>query len=122
MSATISPRALALLLPLALVAGLHCGDVLEDQACPEGGTDLTYENFGQAFFTVHCSECHAAVIMDRQGAPPAYVFDTHEQITAHMDRIFVRSAGDNASMPPGPDDPPEEERAALAEWLACGAP
>jgi hypothetical protein len=39
-----------------------------------------------------------------------------------MDRIFARAAGDNTSMPPGPDDPPEAERAMLAEWLACGAP
>jgi uncharacterized membrane protein len=122
MSTRLRRPILALILPLALVAGVHCGDRLEDQACPDVGTDLTYDNFGQAFFSAHCNECHAAVVKDRQGAPPSFVFDTREQIVDHIDRIFVRSAGDNTSMPPGPDDPPEEERAALAEWLACDAP
>jgi uncharacterized membrane protein len=52
----------------------------------------------------------------------AYVFDTYDQVDALRERIFLRSAADNVSMPPGPDDPSEEERWMLAEWIACGAP
>jgi hypothetical protein len=44
------------------------------------------------------------------------------QVQRHRTRIFARSAADNDSMPPGPDDPPEAEREKLADWLACGAP
>ena len=50
------------------------------------------------------------------------VFSTRAQIFEHKERIFERSAGNNDSMPPGPDDPPIEERDKLAEWLVCGAP
>ena len=45
-----------------------------------------------------------------------------EQAHVSRERIFLRSAADNTTMPPGPDDPPIEERAKLAEWIACGAP
>jgi uncharacterized membrane protein len=110
------------LLSLPVLAGVHCGEALDERPCPESGTDLTYEGFGRAFVAAYCNECHAAAVDDRQGAPPSFVFDTRDQIVDHADRIFVRSAGDNASMPPGPDDPPEDEREQLAEWLSCGAP
>lgn len=40
---------------------------------------------------------------------------------AHASGIWIRAADQNFSMPPvGP--PPEDERALLGEWLACGAP
>lgn len=109
-------------LALPLVTGIHCGDTLDEYACPEGGTSLTYDNFGQTFFAGYCNQCHAAAVLDRQGAPPSFSFDTRAQIGAHKERIFARAAGDNASMPPGPDDPPEGERDRLAEWLVCNAP
>jgi uncharacterized membrane protein len=50
------------------------------------------------------------------------LFDTHDQVYALRERIFLRAAGDNTSMPPGPDDPSAEERDRLAEWIACDAP
>ena len=95
---------------------------LEDAACPPEGTDLTWENFGQGFFVSYCNSCHSVHTDDRNGAPLAYVFDTPDQVRALSERVFLRSAGDNATMPPGPDDPPVEHRDMLAEWLACGAP
>ena len=51
-------------------------------------------------------------------APFAQVVVTRDLLD-WADRIFVRAAATNDSMPPGPDDPPQAERDDLAEWLAC---
>src|SRR5262249_43450097 len=97
-------------------------ETLEEHACPKGGTTLTYQNFAAAFFQAYCNGCHSADIEHRNGAPENYVFSDYQSVGALKDRIFVRAAGENSSMPPGPDDPPYEEREKLADWLACGAP
>ena len=55
-------------------------------------------------------------------APLAYVFDSYDQIHLLPERLFLRSAGNNRSMPPGPNDPPQGERDMLAEWIACAPP
>jgi mono/diheme cytochrome c family protein len=117
-------RALPLLpLVAALLGSPGCDFTsIDEYDCPPGGTDLTYENFGKAFFAAHCDSCHSAEIGEREGAPENYSFGGIESIRAHKERIFARSAAGNDSMPPGPDDPPREERDRLAEWLACGAP
>jgi len=118
-----SSRCLALALaPLALAACSLFYTDIEDWDCPSTGTTLTYENFGASFMNAHCQSCHASTAVDREGAPGEFIFDTREQVARHADRIFARSAAENDSMPPGPDDPPLEERMKLAEWLACGAP
>jgi len=104
---------------LSLVPGCGLFERLEDAECPPEGTELTFENFGKPFLDKYCNYCHGAAVLDRQSAPPAYVFETPEQIEKWADRIFVRAAGSNESMPPGPDDPPREEREKLAEWLGC---
>ena len=95
---------------------------LEDYPCPPEGTTLTYDSFGRAFLSSYCNRCHSADEGERSGAPESYRFDTLEDVRMHERRIFVRSAATNVSMPPGPDDPPADERDRLAEWLACGAP
>ena len=108
------------LTPLLLAS---CGyQTIDEATCPPGGTMLTYEGFAQPFFAGNCDYCHSATTSLRKGAPENYVFSTRAQIATHRDRIFARSAGSNDSMPPGPDDPPIEERDKLAEWLVCGAP
>lgn len=104
-----------------LVAGCPA-ESWDEAECPEEGTELSYENFGQSFMDRHCQYCHGSFVEDRHGAPSDYVFDTHEEVIKWIDHIYERSAGDNVSMPPGPEDPPEEEREQLKEWLACGAP
>ena len=92
---------------------------IDDMPCPTQGTQLTYASFGQQFMADYCNHCHSS---SKSGAPSGYKFDTQEQIQKHASRIFIRAAGPNVTMPPGPDDPPELERDKLAEWLACGAP
>ena len=115
-----SSRAVLALSALVLAS---CGyKTLDEATCPPGGTKLTYANFGQQFFASNCDSCHSAPSSDRQGAPDDYVFSTRLHIAEHKDRIFARSAGTNDSMPPGPNDPPLDERNKLAEWLVCGAP
>lgn len=95
---------------------------IEDYPCPPSGTMHTYQNFGQAFMETHCQSCHGSMSQDRKGAPGEFIFDIHSQVFSHSARIFARSAADNDSMPPGPEEVPIEERNKLAEWLACGAP
>ena len=113
----------------ALVATLSCavaacnfGTTIDQHPCPPSGTKLTYMNFGAAFFDRYCNSCHSAPESSRQGAPGTFVFGTLDQVRSHEDRIFVRAAANNDSMPPGPDDTPDTARAQLADWLACGAP
>ena len=108
------------LLP-ALVPGCNLVD-FKDYPCPQGGTTVTYDNFGKTFFAAWCNRCHSAPDGDRDGAPDAYAFDTVEAIRAQKERIFDRAASTNDSMPPGPNDPPLDQRQKLADWLACGAP
>ena len=110
-------------LAFAALVLASCGyQTIDEATCPPGGTKLTYASFGQPFFASNCNYCHSAETSLRQGAPENYVFSTRAAIAEHKDRIFARSAGSNDSMPPGPDDPPVEERDKLAEWLVCGAP
>jgi uncharacterized membrane protein len=110
---------------VALVLLAACVDApvpIDDYACPPTGTQLTYDSFGRAFMSTHCNHCHNASDGKRSGAPESYRFETVDDIRAHKARIFVRSAATNVTMPPGPDDPPPDDRDRLAEWLACGAP
>jgi uncharacterized membrane protein len=92
---------------------------IEDMPCPTQGTELTYDTFGKYFMSAYCNHCHST---SHAGAPSGYKFDTLEQVRQHAARIFIRAAGPNVTMPPGPDDPSEVQRDKLAEWLACGAP
>lgn len=113
----ISIAAAALLAGSGAMAGCSGADRIGNYSCPSGGTTLTYDNFGKPFFERYCIRCH--------GGPNAYSsrsFTTVDSIRAQRDRIFANAAAGNTSMPPGPDDPSEEERDRLAEWLACGAP
>ena len=117
------PSLLAISVVLAAVLAA-CGpeEDFKNAKCPPGGTALTYESFGQGFLARRCQTCHGRDVDERHGAPDKYAFDSPEEVKKWIDRIYDRSAGDNTSMPPGPDDPPLSERDDLAEWLSCGAP
>ena len=114
----------AAVLAAGLFAAIPACDIvsIDQHPCPPGGTTLTFENFGRGFFSGYCNSCHSADNGNRNGAPDTYAFDTIDEIRRHKERIFVRSADTNDSMPPGPDDPPLAERQKLGDWLACGAP
>src|SRR5262249_43171563 len=120
----LTMRTRTLLASLALLGALSsCAyETIDQHPCPPGGTTLTYANFGQRFMNEWCQSCHASTSVNRQGAPGEFIFDTVQQVQLHRDRIFVRAAASNDSMPPGPNDPPRQQRDQLAEWLACGAP
>ena len=104
------------------LAGCLDATTIDEVPCPPEGTALTYEEFGAPFLDGWCQSCHAGDARDRRGAPVHIVFDDLDDVRARADRIFARAAADNTSMPPGATDPPADDRAALAEWLACGAP
>ena len=98
------PLAVVLATLFAIVESGCAFETLEEHPCPKGGTTLTYQNFGAAFFLKYCDSCHSAELEYRNGAPENYVFSDYQSVVALKDRIFVRAAGENASMPPGPDD------------------
>jgi len=112
-------RALVFVLA-ATIAACTPGEPLpiDDMACPTAGTPLTYDNFGANFFASYCNSCHSSA---KSGAPRDIKFDSLADVQSRKDRIFIRAAGPNVTMPPGPDDPPAADRDKLAEWLACGA-
>lgn len=108
----------------------HGGQVgpLTGTECPDGGTALTYESFGQEFVTTYCLRCHSADVEgeDREGAPSDHNFDTQfecQALAEHMDQKAGSGPDSlNEEMPPSAPRPSTEERAMLSEWLACGAP
>ena len=109
--------ALSLAMVVVALVGGCIGTEIEDYPCPPEGTNLTYESFGKGFFASHCVECHGG-----GHGHSSTSYTTIESIRRDKDRIFINAAADNTYMPPGPDDPDENQREALAEWLACGAP
>lgn len=85
---------------------------------------LTATNFGMPFMTTWCTGCHSSDLVgptERQMAPEQFDFDDLESVRTHADFIAQDAAGTNVLMPPA-GGPTDQERAWLAEWIACGAP
>ena len=82
---------------------------------------LDYGNFGAPFVSNWCRGCHSASVPAgmRQRAPLAVNFDTEAQVLEYRERIAARALGTKPTMPPA-GGPSDEERALLAEWIACG--
>lgn len=114
----MKPRAILFVALVGSALAASCGwEEMADYPCPPGGTTLTYDNFGKQFFAGYCVTCH--------GGPNGYSsrsFTDVATIRAQAADIFRNAARDNTTMPPGPDDPPKDQRYMLGEWLACGAP
>ncbi|MGE0397255.1 MAG: hypothetical protein AB7T06_11085 [Kofleriaceae bacterium] len=94
---------------------------LPDDTCEQ--SILTYDNFGELFMLDWCRGCHSSALPEgmRQDAPLALDFEDLETIRELAPMIAAKATGPMPVMPPaaGPSD---DERALLAEWLACGAP
>jgi hypothetical protein len=82
---------------------------------------LGYDNFGAPFMNNWCRGCHSSDVPKgmRQSAPIDVNFDTAANVTQFEERIRIRATGTKPTMPPA-GGPTEEERALLAEWIACG--
>jgi uncharacterized membrane protein len=80
---------------------------------------VTWDNFGAGFLTQHCDACHLSTTLDRHDAPADVVFDTEEDVWAYADRILVRAAGDEPTMPPQ-GGVSVDDRYLLEVWLTCG--
>jgi uncharacterized membrane protein len=100
-----------------------CGD----DGGGDGGNDcttstLTYDNFGSAFMTNYCLDCHSSSSGNRMGAPVSVNFDTLELVQNQASRVEAR-AGSGSSMPPSSFSslPSDSERTMLSEWIDCGA-
>ncbi len=84
---------------------------------------LDYASFGEAFLLDWCNGCHSSALPAnmRQQAPADVNFNTVEGVRQFQARIAARATGAMPTMPPA-GGPSAEERALLAEWIACGAP
>jgi len=98
--------------------------------CPTD-SPLDYASFGAQFLERYCVACHASALSPsaREGAPFGADYDTLELLLEsgieHVD--YVAASGpdsQNDFMPPATfvAQPTREEREALGQWLACGAP
>lgn len=95
---------------------------LDERPCPPDSI-VSFENFGAPFMLDHCKGCHSGALPAdmRQKAPTAIDFDDLQDIRDHADRIWLRAADQNETMPPV-GGPGSQERRLLGEWLACGVP
>jgi uncharacterized membrane protein len=82
-----------------------------------------WQSVGDPFSKTWCTPCHhsALPVEARQGAPLEVNLETHELFVLWAGEIEDRVWDTDAPMPPM-GVPPEEDRAALLEWLSCGAP
>ena len=95
---------------------LACGAQTPDTG-PCAQPTVNWDSFGQSFLITHCQGCHASTSPQRYGAPQGISFDTEEQ-AAELQSAIERTVLDQESMPPA-GGLNEDERALLAEWLAC---
>ena len=107
-----------ILLPLLL----GCSGGADDSAAVDCDREppLTFDNFGEAFLSKHCTGCHSVLHEGnlREGAPLGVDLNTYADVLMWAERIDSRVL-DTLDMPPG-GGPSEDERAQLHEWLQCG--
>lgn len=105
-------RTLALVVLLAVTGCVDdsTGITAADVACPTAST-LTYTNYGSAFMTAHCTECH-----DTESPR----LTTQAEVQAATSRI-LDAAVYHSSMPEN-GSLTLAQRTELGQWLSCGAP
>jgi len=119
-----------LVLALGLVAcggGGSDGDVPTltvhegDESCPPDSV-ADWDTVGQPLLSTWCTPCHTSHLIEgeRQGAPVGLDFDTYEASALQVEGIL--SASVNSTRMPPAGGMSDEDREALGEWIACGAP
>jgi len=79
---------------------------------------VTWENWGEGFFTTYCQSCHSVTSSDRLGAPEGIDFDTEEDLITWRDSV-ERVVLENQTMPVG-GGVYEEDLLLLEMLLSCG--
>ena len=104
---------------LLLLALSSCAPDAEQSSC-QRDPPLDYNDFGRGFLERHCTGCHSSLLAEghRADAPVGVDLDSYADAVQWADRIYIRSVGEDASMPPG-GGPTDQEKALLAEWLTC---
>ena len=97
-----------------ILAAIGCADKSTGivASCPPEGSTLTYDGFGQFVIEEHCLECHSGKESPR--------LDTLDEVR-RVRQSIIHEAVETSNMPEG-SGMTLEQREALGEWLACGAP
>jgi uncharacterized membrane protein len=107
---------------LALIAILRVGSAGSIVVAPDSSAPVSFTDVRRVIDR-RCAACHSAEPSDVSFgvAPRVVMFDTPEQILAHVARIRERAVV-TRTMPPGnKTNITEVERAMLARWIAQGA-
>lgn len=100
-----------------LVLLLACtGD--DADSAPVCDAHVTWNNWGDGFFTTWCQPCHSATAPDRNGAPESLNFDTSTDVVTYEASVR-RTVLEMETMPVG-GGLTDEDRALLEDFLACG--
>lgn len=110
-----------IVLPLVGACGVAAEESGDDTGLCADAPAVGYETWGAGFLTQNCQTCHASTSPDRHEAPAEVSFDDAQQAWEWADRILVRAAGTDATMPPL-GGTTEADRYLLEVWLSCGDP
>jgi hypothetical protein len=88
-----------------------------DTFAPCGEDELTWETWGDPFFTTWCNSCHASSTPNRFGAPEETTFDSIDEVADWNARIRVRVL-DAGNMPLG-GGLSDAEESDLDAFLLC---
>ena len=107
---------------LALITILRVGSTANAVAAPDSAAPVS---FAQARHVIdrRCAACHSAAPSDLSFgvAPGGVMFDTPEQILAHVARIRERAVVTRTMPPANKTNITDVEREMLARWIAQGA-
>jgi cytochrome c5 len=108
---------------------LACGDASTDSAAPLGedssepsdcadAPGVTWESWGEGFFTTWCQACHTVTTVERNGAPPGVDFDTEADVVFWS--ASVRQAVLEAGTMPVGGGLSKDDTVLLETLLDCG--
>lgn len=102
---------------LAALAG--CTGVVPADSGPacDSGINVTWNNFGEGFFTTYCQSCHSSTTPDRRDAPKRANFDTEAQVGSYVDEVRARVLEDETMPVGGGVDP--DDLVLLDRYLDC---